>query len=1073
MAASIPFRHAMYIVLGTLFIHSDAFHFLSPWKSCRQDSMKQQMVNIMSKDAAPEEGDGSTNRYGALGAFLSSSQAPLVVDLLNEETGPPAVNSFSQAAYEKNYLQQRKVIQEQFLEEDPLSVLEANNGVKDLPSRKLIQKKLTKFSRPDSSTGMIYPLEFTKGIRRSEIPGIAREVSSTEELKVHARSQNGEVLKEEKKLVRAESVKSVLGNHQPREVASITELTVYPRNSQGEVRNENKRVLTRHAFTKNGACLSPEASQTVDLVVQAKSMFGNSKNIAREVKSTDELKVYARDGFGEPILDKPRLVMPLSGAASVAASVLEKKSMVDVTRETQTKEELEVHRDDAQIDTIAQRGTSQKSKTKKLLATSPNAGMAEILDMNHSKTYSLSPSARVAASILRNSEAVHNDSSASHAMEPKRKGESYFVSSPSKAFPEIQAKSKPVLAKSLAAAMAATVLQTGVKEQLRKIDDSELVDKKVFFFRPDQAPSDVNPSKKSAVFVDNPFQYKQTLSPPEQNPSLAGSGQLYGLPTATFTKSLAPGLVEGPTTFRRKIFANSLTSAVTAKRGLSPGIFSRDTSPQKRIFARVTDEANDKVKRFLSPGMMEVDHPFHYKQAISSPENNPAQARTTGNPKKSLFVNPALQEKEPTQKRKKTLSRLHLDEPFQYKQAQSVPPSHENPANVKTPVVPVRYTMNQLSDPSQATVSFPNPTEGKAPRQNRSLIEDPNTLEEMVTDDSRTHLVTPIDGSMAKALAGPSPEDVYVHVSTGVLSVPGQMRSTDVASTKHLPTKQQPMVDSNLVSPQSVSMARVSAGPSPADVYVQVQSGLLTVPVRKPGRKTSMSKKKATINEEKVQTVPYTANSMVRATIRPSPEDVNVQVESGVLAVPIRSKSGRPMSPQPELNHQEEQKSLVSPEDNSMARASDDITRTGAYVQITSGVTSRPPKRSSVELFGSVPKMSGPGDTPLPNPSGIITFPDPRPQTTAPPGIAAPSSFGRQSSPFSKPSVAINPNDITYNSIVGRPKKKLVGNPAGSMAKAIEGPYTALLGEEPVKVKSDILPVNIRNNKPNRSKKSK
>ena len=448
------------------------------------------------------------------------------------------------------------------------------------------------------------------------------------------------------------------------------------------------------------------------------------------------------------------------------------------------------------------------------------------------------------------------------------------------------------------------------------------------------------------------------------------------------------------------------------------------------VFARALVEPTNKESRGLAPGHVHVDQPFHYKQAISSPENNPARVQNTERPKTRYVTNPGLLSKGSAAA--SPSSAAGLDQPFQYKQVQSVPKEYENPAGIKQTPVPVEAMIpNSIADSSAASSG-----EGISTTE-----ESPTPLDDW-EEVPRPNLVTPIDGSMAKQLGGPSPEDATVNIESGVLPVPVRQTSplepssvnpNDIASQSHVdkPTKD----------------VTAYTGVSPEDATVQVQSDVLSVPIRKmssPQPQKSPAQGAASTNpndityhsrvdrETKELRAP-TGSSMARAYKGITPEDA-AHVSSGVMSVPVPENSGstlprkaedKPAQPRP-INPNDitrenvvgrPVKNLVSHTDSSMAKAYAEIED---FVHVKSGVLSVPIRKRSGFGAGSQPKeqeeapkvedpinpnditgqshvdkpiktlvaptassmarvdMAGPGDRPLPNPSGIISFPDTR-----------------------------------------------------------------------------------------------
>jgi hypothetical protein len=231
---------------------------------------------------------------------------------------------------------------------------------------------------------------------------------------------------------------------------------------------------------------------------------------------------------------------------------------------------------------------------------------------------------------------------------------------------------------------------------------------------------------------------------------------------------------------------------------------------------------------------------------------------------------------------------------------------------------------------------------------------------------------TPSDGYSGKGFSNPSAEDLCVQVSSGVSSVPyKKIYGPAIRTTLSAPTRAASKYRSNLVSPKSVSMAKASPGRS-SGVYVQVQSGLLQVPLPRRSRLKTASKSKG----KKTQTVPFSGSSMSTAVSGPSPEDVFVQVASGVLSLPIRRKTDS--SKQAKVSDSEE--SMHSPRETESLKG-----LFGTYTQIAPELTSYPTKRD-IRPAGPKPKYSrsllGPSDVTLPNPSGIIALPHSKPTTT-------------------------------------------------------------------------------------------
>jgi hypothetical protein len=1165
---------------------------------------------------------------------------------------------FLQLQIEEEQLRRRRQqqLQRRLLAQDPLLDQEERNGRVDLPDWKVETNKdrLTVFSRNDRSDFYLPSPSRSKPRRSADLPGLSREVSSSENFNLYARNNNGEVIKTEKKLIRPQDSDTVLeSSNNPtedevslsessREASSSTEdLLARLRSRQNEAVNESPSSAHDNQSSRYPMATPPKGIERVSdeamRYVQAQTMNAGTRSVARENNSTS-LNIYPRNKYGEPIVEKKRLVMPTYNAASVAASVLG-ESVSDMKEySAYSQDQYEAPMEQGTYSVMAQKDTRPKQTAQQFLATTPNAGMAEILDMNRSKAYSLSSNARMAASIF-NKKGDNSEPSTNAA--PKKSTESYFAMSPANAFPQLQAKSKPVMARTKTAATAAKVLMTAVREEKEEQDDSGVTDKKVFFFRPDQEDEPHVAKKKSPVTVDNPFEYKQTLSEPEQRPSIARRAHLYAasmsLAGGQKTRGLSPGMVEGPPTQGQKIYAQGIQNAPQQKRGLSPGIVSGNSSSRQMVFARALVEPTDKESRGLAPGLVQVDQPFRYKQAISDPEHNPAQAQRSDPPKKRYVVNPGLLSSHTTPTSQ--AFNAGLDQPFQYKQVQTVPKDYENPAGIKPPVVPVNAMIPDSKSDAANALPKSDLLFDEFEQHENSESSTGNMSETIMHEDSyasmatntqtapapdsdweqevppQPDLVSPLDGSMAKgSFTGPSPEDTTVQIESGVLPVPIRRNNTPTPQQQRAPAKVNPinpnditnqnLVDrpkKQLMSPTSSSMARAYTGISPEDATVQIESGVLPVPIRRKNTPTPQQQRapvkvntanpnditnQSRVDRPKKGLMSPTSSSMARAYTGVSPEDATVQIESGVLPVPIRRKKNTPSTPQQQrasvqsnpanpndITNQSRvdrpKKELMSPTSSSMARAytgvtpedaahvesgvlsvpvprnnsgassqsmkepqpqqkarpsnPNDITRENVvgrpvknlvahtdssmakayseiedFVRVQSGVLSVPIKSrgSSATAAGggsphqneaappspanpnditsqrlvAKPKkklvaptassmarvdLAGPGDRPLPNPSGIISFPDSRPKTTAPPGIA-------QSSAMGLPRVT-NPNEITSQRVVGRPKKKLVSPSSGSMAKAQEGPYTALPGEEPVSVTSNILSVPIRN----------
>ncbi|KAL3917893.1 MAG: hypothetical protein SGILL_004499, partial [Bacillariaceae sp.] len=482
------------------------------------------------------------------------------------------------AEYDAEYLRQLQIleeqqrkrihqqVQQQLLDQDPLLAQEAGNGRIDLPDWKVATNKdrLAVFS--ESDRGELYQPSPSKSSspksrRSADLPGLStatsREVPASQEL-------HGTYAKEEKQLVRPQGVETVTSESI---VSSSTGAAAAPyMEPPHESTSTTMDLLAR---------LSNRQTEAVD---EHPSIDGP----AREVDQTVELNIYPRNKYGEPHVESHNLVMTHTDAATTAASVLgepvsEVSSVEDWTTTPQNPDGPPGQQQKPLV--MAQQGTP-KEKAQQFLATTPNAGMAEILDMDRAKAYSLSSSARMAASILNKSEdedATTPDATSKKNAQTQTQSKSHFAMSPSNANPEYYAKSKPVMARSKTAVTASKVLMTGVEEEEQDVDSSGPVDTKTFFFRPDQAENPV-PTKPS--YVDNPFEYKQTLSQPEQSPALARRAHLYAQSLNAFGSQKATGVFEGTPTQGQKIFAQGFKDTVQEQRGLSPGLVGNGSATQ-------------------------------------------------------------------------------------------------------------------------------------------------------------------------------------------------------------------------------------------------------------------------------------------------------------------------------------------------------------------------------------------------------------------------------------------------------------------------------------------------------------
>ncbi|KAL3920801.1 MAG: hypothetical protein SGILL_003076 [Bacillariaceae sp.] len=1073
---------------------------------------------------------------------------------------------FLQLQMEEAQQRRRRQLQSLLLSQDPLLDQEARNGRVELPDFKVETNKdrLTVFSGNDKIDSYLQSPSRSKPRRSADLPGLSslpREASTSYDLNL---SGDGEALNEEKKLVRPQNFDAILGtdnypteevtySEQSAETSSTEDLLARLQNRQNGAIYEPAMRAEDSQVTENSNTIPPQevnerVSDEAMQYIQAQTMGAGTRGVARENDSTS-LDVYPRNQNGEPVVEQKHLVMPSSDAATVAASVLG-----DTSAEAPTTTNYDAYSsntieksapDDAKL-TMTQKDTQPKHASQQFLATTPNAGMAEILDMDRSKAYSLSSNARMAASILSKSD-DHEDQSGSEVVS-ERMNSKHFSMVPSNAFPALQAKSRPVMARSRTADTAARVLMTGVREDEKDQDESLPVDKKTFFFRPDQDEVPVV-KKQAAVSVDNPFEYKQTLSEPEQRPALARRAHLYAasmsLSGGHEMRGLSPGMVDGPPSQGQKVFAQSVQSVPQEKRGLSPGVVSQNVPSREMVFARAFIEPTDKASRGLAPGLVPVDQPFHYKQAVSKPEHNPASAQQTMSPKKRYVINPGLLSDSSAPRSRPSVA--GLDQPFQYKQVQSVPNEFENPAGIRHPVPVESMIPDSIADapPSDSGLLTPDgvqnvPEEDVNEDAYSTIATTQRDLHKDWEEIPQPNLVTPLDGSMATGSGGPSPEDATVGVETGVLPVPVRQENKATIQPPVVPLQSSPVNPNDITSqshvgrpwkelmaPTDSSMARAHTGVSPEDATVRIQSDVLSVPIRKnnspaPQQHQAPSQTSPVVNPNDItnhnrvdrptkELRAPTGSSMARAYKGITPEDA-AHISSGVLSVPVPENIGAasqgkeqesPAQPSPSNPNDitrenlvgRPEKKLVPHTDSSMAKAYAEIED---YVHVKSGVMSVPirkisgtgpsaptptqqneevspadpvnPNDITSETHVDKPKktlvaptassmarvdMAGPGDRPLPNPSGIISFPDTSPKTTAPPGVA-------QSSAMGLPRVT-NPNEITGQNVVGRPKKKLVAHASGSMAKAREGPYTALPGEEPVSVTSNILSVPIRN----------
>jgi hypothetical protein len=187
------------------------------------------------------------------------------------------------------------------------------------------------------------------------------------------------------------------------------------------------------------------------------------------------------------------------------------------------------------------------------------------------------------------------------------------------------------------------------------------------------------------------------------------------------------------------------------------------------------------------------------------------------------------------------------------------------------------------------------------------------------TNPTKKRLVSPDGGGLATAVFGSSPEDTYVQVSSGVLSVP----------VKPFRKKQ----DEN--EPHHESSERSVAGPSPEDTYVRVSSDVISVAI--PMRKNTVPSTTDTKSVMQKLVTPQ-GGAMARAVSGPSPKDSYVQVSSGVLPVPVRNskmmstrktnsgigttKGSAPSEREKQISRPQRTK-LVTPAGGSMARVLD------------------------------------------------------------------------------------------------------------------------------------------------------